>query len=326
MTPPERSAPLITITDPSRPLRWTEPVPAGVVTHRPSVPWLRPPERLVLLALTLLLVSGFTSTGRIQQEQRLSQRLADVDLNAVLAGGTVSGRAELTARLLLFARSAEDVALSGLAVDNGWQVSAMAPSTVAGGSLVTVSVTHDIDCGVPLKAPSRLQLVAGVPGGGSRSFALGIDRPVPGVLPEAARLCGDVDADQAVVLTSSSIVRAPGATFVEVRLANRGVDPVRVVGAVYPGFDLRPVATLPLTLTGRVPGLIEVASLPSRPVRFGVRVTDCADARVAMDGAARSDPVDLVELLVDGRGGAGSTRVDVQGVLAYLETAWAQAC
>lgn len=108
----------------------------------------------------------------------------------MLGGGTVSGRAELTARLLLSAPSSEDVALSELAVDKGWVVADMAPASVPGGSLVTVSVTHDVDCAVPLEAPSELRLVAGVPGGGSRVLALGIGRPVPGVIPEAARLCG----------------------------------------------------------------------------------------------------------------------------------------
>ena len=69
------------------------------------------------------------------------------------AGGTVSGRAELTARLLLFARSGDEVALSGLAVDKGWVVADTAPSSVQGGSLVTVSVTHVVDCAE--RRPSR---------------------------------------------------------------------------------------------------------------------------------------------------------------------------
>lgn len=313
-----RPAPVVTVVDPRR-----STAPVEVLEPAERTPLLRPRERLLVVGLALLLLAGLTSTGRVRQQLVQQRQLAALDLRATLGGGVANQGGSVTARVLLFAGDGTSVDVSGVSADNGWAPVGSAVTSVADGSLAVLAITHELTCQEEVRRPTRLSLTARVPSGGSRPLQLPIALPVEGVIQAVREICGDVDASDAVLFTAGGLLRRGARTELDLQLANRGLDAVRVLGARYPGFA---VTGRGLSLTGRRAGLLDVSDLPAGMLALSASVADCALADDAIDRAGATDRPDQLVLEVDGRGGRALAYVDVPGLLAYLEASRVETC
>jgi hypothetical protein len=319
----ELTAPVVTITDP------LHPAPLRDVAAAPprGAAWLRPLERALVTVLVLLLVAATTSAGRLRADQRQQQRLTGLALGASLVSGQLAmwSGPQLAVDLVLRGDDHTDITLSDLAADGGWHVQGGTPDLLARGASTALTLTHDVDCAGAVAAPRHLTFTAAVEGVGTRTVRLRVADDVAEVVPSSAPICGDLEAELALSLSTSSVVRERARTVATLQLVNVGLADLRVLEVVYPGIAFRARAGLPLVLPGRGPGPLGTVALVEHPVVFDVRVVDCGVARAALDSATQEQP-DRVLVLVEGRGRTGSADLDVQGVEAFLEQDWLARC
>lgn len=298
-------APVVTVVDPLHPGRFEAPPPTPV--RRP----LRPVERVLATAVALLLVAGLSSSARLKDQRSQDRALRTLRVSASAVDAQVR---DSRVELVLLAGATRRVTVSDVR-GSGWSLPRA--SELPAQDLTGLTIQHPLDCTRPLEVPHDLTVTAD---DGRLRGRVGVE--VRGVLPLAERAlhaaCGDVDADEALVLVGSSIVRGPQETTVGLRLSNAGTQEVRVLRVRYPGFALVSGTDLPATLPGRN------ATVQDAELRVVLR--DCGEARAALDLSRSSYPVDLLEVDVDGRGGPGTARLDVRGVVAYLEQAWQEGC
>lgn len=322
-TDPDR--PVVTVVDPHLP----PPLQSERVTPAPA--W-HPGERLLAVALTILLLAGVLASHGLRAEGRATRQLAASGVRAELTtgrvvrsseAGTVKGTALGSIRLTSVGGSPLHVL--GVRADGGWDAAPMPGSVLVPGGEVLVGLEQAISCSNPPAPPSRLTLRLEL-AGAVRTLVVGVAGDAYGEQQQAAVLCGDLDAVDALILTSSSSLQRHAFTEVDLALANRATTDLTVVWATYPGFEVRTGGPLPQVLPGRRPGPSDDTGLPELAVRLRFRLTDCGLARAALDQAGARRPPDLLEIRVTGRGGAGVAQVDVRGLLAYLEGDWEMAC
>ena len=298
-------APVVTVVDPLHPGRFA-PAPEAPV-RRP----LRPVERVLATAVVLLLVAGLSSSARLRGQASAARALRALHVSVSAMDVRVR---DSRVELLLLAGATRGIRLSDVR-GSGWSLPATTP--VPAHDLSGLTLSHPLDCTTPLEVPRDLTATAD--DGRLRGR---VSLEVRSVLPLAERAlhaaCGDVDADEALVLVGSSITRGPRETTVGLRLSNLGDQDLRVLRVRYPGFALVSGTDLPLTLPAR--------GAQVRDAELRVVLQDCGRARSALDLSKSSFLVDLLEVDVDGRGGPGTARLDVRGVLAYLEAAWQEGC
>lgn len=297
--------PVVTIVDPHHPGLVRALPPDPVVRRRP---W-RARERGLAAAVAVLLVAGLSTSARLRKERAL----LDIQVTGSAVDAQVLGD---VVELVVLAGTTRDVTLTD-GSGGGWSLAG--PDRLRRRDLTGVSLTRRLTCDRPLEPPDVLDAAA-AEGDVTGRVQLRVRTVWPLVRQALRAACGDLDADEALVLDGSSIARGPRETTVGLRLSNTGRTPVRVVRVRYPGFALADGATLPVTLAARgARGALSFAELR-------VLLRDCGAARAALDTSRQSTQVDLLEADVDGRGGRGTTRLDVRGVLVYLEQAWEEAC
>lgn len=319
MAQPSRPAPVLTIVDPARPgpLHETEP-------RRPPAR-LRRGEQLLVVALVLLLVAATTTSRQLRAEHRFARQLRELGLQASLsvAGLTARGLPLLVVQVEVLGDPRADVALDAVGADGGWQLNGSTQRLAHGGS-ETLTFTHAVTCAHPTAPPRTVRVTARLADGRHRVLVLPVGQEL--VTLDQAAVCGDLDATRALELSSSTVVREGTRTALVVRFTNRGLDDLRVLAVRFPGFALMPRTALPVVLPGRAPGVLRRTPEHVVPVELVARLTSCALAGQALRERVRRGEPDLLEVLVDGRGGKGSAVVDVQGVLAFLDDDWRSRC
>jgi hypothetical protein len=322
---PDAERPVVTVVDPR--------VPATPFRVEASKPSLHPRERLLAGVLVLLLFAAGLATHGLRADARAERLLAASAVRAELITGrvvrssetgTVQGTALGSVRLT--SAGGSPLHLLGVRADGGWDAASMPGSVLQPGGEVLVGLEQPISCAHRPPPPSHLTLTLELAGTARRTLVVDIAGDVYGEQQQAAVLCGDLDAVDALILTASSSLQRHGFTEVELALANRSTTDLTVVAAAYPGFEVHAAEPLPRVLPGRSPGPSDDTGLSELAVRLRFRLADCGLARAALDLAGNRRPLDLLEIRVDGRGGAGGAQVDVRGLLAYLEGDWQAAC
>ena len=318
-------APVVTIVNPACPR------PDVVERDRPAR--VRRPEQVLAVVLAVLLIAAALAGHRLRADARAVLQLASSSLQAELADGRVlasrasggvAGTALETVRLT--AAAGPDLSVVGVRTDAGWHTAPVAGSVLRAGGELLVGLEHPVSCSQRPRLPTRLSLTVVVSGGSRRTVELPLLGMAYGVLQQAAVLCGDLDAADAVVLTASTSQSRGNDTLLELHLANRGTSSATVLGAVYAGFRITFLEDLPAALPGRPPGALDSTRLPERVLHARVHLQACGPARVVLDRAAQRRPPDLLAVQVEGLGGPGLAQLDVRGLLAYLEGDWQAAC
>ncbi|MCW2600847.1 MAG: hypothetical protein JWM02_2676 [Frankiales bacterium] len=320
-----RPAPVVTIVDPAHPGPLVEVAnePAGVRSGLSVV------ERLLSLAVVVLLVAGTGAVRELQDRRHLRQLVEGLRLAAVVTSLEPAGGRAPQGLLLDVAVSSDrppDVTLDQAQADRGWVVVGMAPSRLEPGSPASLLLERDIDCSSRVLAPESLTLQVTVSGARPRTLELPLGGDIAGVALDTAYFCGNLDAVQSLVVISSSVTFLGTRGLVVARLADVAVADLVVEAVNVRGFTFRPSRPLPLRLQGRAPGALRRERLASRELTLDARVTDCGAARVVLDAAERSDTPDEVDVLVRGRGGRGLAPLDIRGVEAFLANLWQITC
>lgn len=312
----------MTIVDPACP------APAADPPQRP--PRARRSEQVLGLALVLLLLAAAVAGSRLRADARVTRLLAASDVRAELVTGRVAattptGGTAITA-LRVTSAAGPDLPVVAVRADLGWEAQVLPDAVLRPGGELLVGLERPVTCSSRPRLPSRLSLTLAVPGTDQRTVVVPVRGTAYGVREQAAVLCGDLDARDAVIVTGSSARSDGDGTLLELALANRSTSPARVLGGSYAGFQVTFTERLPLVLAGRPPGPSDGSGLSATVLRARVRLVDCGAARAALDRAARQRPPDLLDVDVDGRGGPGVAQLDVRGLLAYLEGDWQEAC
>lgn len=255
--------------------------------------------------MAVVLVPALARVNQVHASR--ADRLFAVTMTPVVVDA--SGRA-LVEGLVMSARGSEDRVVQGVSVDHGWQV---VPGgfggVLAAGATQALTLRREVDCTGPVRSPGELTVhLAG------RTAHLRLT-PVP---VSDADLCGRLPAEHALRVNAASIYREAGRSLVVLRLGNASLQAVTIRDVTFPGFDLTPDQPLPVTLPGRTPGVLDLATLADVPLTFRAGVADCAVARQVIAEAERSNSPDALEVAVDGSGGPALTRLVVRGVEDFL--------
>ena len=311
----ERPAPPVTVVDPGRPSLVLTQDEVGSTPR--GVPLLLKAELALGLVLLLLLLAALHGTSRLRAERDAEARL-ERDLAMTLDLFRAAG-IEDTASVFGLLSARQPVVLTALG-GQGWRWPRLRDVQVGRGP-VALSVGRDVDCASRVQAPTELVAEVRLPDASRRRVRVAVQRDRRLDLRPLDRVCGDVPPEDALVLRRSVVERGPRGLQVQLTLENTGVRPLRVLAVDFPGFALRGPA-LVLPRRPRVPG----GQAPERVLALGVAVVDCPTARAAITAAAQTIPPDLLGISVSDGRQLGLVRVDVAGVLAYLQDAAEAAC
>jgi hypothetical protein len=323
MSPPDRRAPTVTITDPAHPGPASAPEALEALEARRPAAW-HPLERVLAAAVALLLLAALNAAAQLREDRHRARQLAGVRLTATLTEGeavTLTRGVDLSVELLVQADQDIDLDLRSMAVDNGWIVTTIHPTGLLQGTTVILRMRHPVDCRQPIAPPSSLTVDV-VASAGERHLAV----PVTGSIPDTAPYCGALPAVDSVQVTSTSVADWGPHTVVKLGLVNASTRPVAFVRLTYPGFRFSSREPLPVRLAGRAPGVLVPQELRDQHVTFDVALTECTAAREAiLQGASSGNPA-VFGIQVDGAGGPGEIGIDVPGLEAFLAADAAAHC
>jgi hypothetical protein len=308
---------VVTVVDPRHPGPLRD-VLVAVDPPSPRLP-LRPPERLLGVAVLLLLLVALAGARALHAGQRETGRLAALHLVAVpTGGGPVLGSRDsfMSLELLLTGSPDEALPLRRFGVDHGWRSTGAEPRAFATGQ--RLFLRHPLDCGREVVLPQRLTLLVAV-GGAARTLLVPVAQAAAGTVADLREVCGRLTVAQSLSLVSS---RGPVPVVLE--LANTSLDGLTLEALRADGFAFRAVPPLPLRLEGRAAGILRFGALTRHRLRVEAAVTDCTRARASLlRGAGRAGVVDAV---VSRPGERAAATLAGQGLEVLLQQKWLAAC
>ncbi len=327
-----RPAPVLTIVDPSCPGTLVDVVEG----HEPREPFRPSLVQLIAGALALLLTVSLGAVadqrGELAQvDRRLIGALSMVGFHNGLAGA-IEAPTSLDYLFVLVAPEPSLLDVRSVSVMGaGWRARTGVTHPVFPPGRDVLALSHDVDCGRPILArPEAVVTVAA--GRHRRAVTLDLDPQFLSAVRQSQRAaCGDVDAGEALQVVAGSARRSGDRLLVDLGLTNTSIYPVQVTGLSIEGLSVVASPAAPLVLAGREAGPVvssgvrRLGELPGRPIRLEMILLECLGVGQVHAGAARGEAATVL-VRVDGRGGAGTREVAVDGLTQLRAELTQQRC